>query len=647
MDVALLRRLAGRVLPAVLAALLIIVGCTVDFTGPGGGDGGDLGPPTDTDDVDLPAEATQSFFTAFQIDPVEEDTAGPKFVVAADVDKDGLTDLVSAWNQSQPVQLHLQRRDASGVISFRTVTLGGTSPIAVVAGVEVGQIDDDNGDGTIDDNDWLDVVVLSKASGFRADCPQGCPFGNSQQVSRLEGEIIVLFNPGAPEFIPDGDTWNEMILVNPFVADRWIHDQFPGNETVDFNESKTKPEWSGFTSLVVANIDGVSGDDILVVLNPAQCDSLGQDPPTNTVDLWPNPGSGLARLSEEWGVPVDGLSRGAPVTLTTEAPQAKDLLVMDIDEDGDLDVILTATNAISQNIRWLRNPLVAHQPGGPDGPAEVLAGNRIGLVRNEDYCEGGDESVEDQLCPDGQIDCEVADGMCTGGVCVGGPEDGADCQNNGDCEGDDGCCTPDGWWYRALGWEERPVGQIDTGAGVMALGDVDDDGSDDILIRSATGKIVQWFRRPNELAIQPEFPPDDPVPDRFNFPWQVYTLTEFEELEPEAIAVGDITGDGHNEILVAAGGGVFWYDETEGETVFDPWSPNPIIQDGPVPTADDAAPGTGVGVGTVETSTHINTLLIVDVDGDGKNDVVGTLDRRSRSGLSDDRLVWYRNTRPD
>jgi len=54
-----------------------------------------------------------------------------------------------------------------------------------------------------------------------------------------------------------------------------------------------------------------------------------------------------------------------------------------------------------------------------------------------------------------------------------------------------------------------------------------------------------------------------------------------------------------------------------------------------------------VGVTAVDTSTHINTLLVVDLDGDGKNDVVGTLDRRSGAGLSDDRIVWYRNVRSD
>jgi len=216
--------------------------------------------------------------------------------------------------------------------------------------------------------------------------------------------------------------------------------------------------------------------------------------------------------------------------------------------------------------------------------------------------------------------------------------------------------SSDGWRLFPLGWEdrERPIGQVDTDADIIAVGDLDGDNFDDVLVRSTNGQVVQWFRRPNSLTVQPEFPPNDPVPDRFNFPWPVFTLTEFENQEPEAIAIGDITGDGLNEVMVAVEGSVLWFDGTQG-TVFDPWAPSTIIQDttgeddgtlaGGGPTS--TPPGSGVGVTEVDTSTHVNALLVVDLDADGKNDVVGTLDRRSDSGLSDDRLVWYRNTRSD
>ena len=40
----------------------------------------------------------------------------------------------------------------------------------------------------------------------------------------------------------------------------------------------------------------------------------------------------------------------------------------------------------------------------------------------------------------------------------------------------------------------------------------------------------------------------------------------------------------------------------------------------------------------------MNNLLIVDIDDDGVNDIVATLDRRVNSGLADDAIIWFRNT---
>jgi hypothetical protein len=600
-----------------------------------GGTGGTVVPGTDPGDenVELPAELTRSFFTAFQVDPVAEDTAGPKFVVAGDVDQDGLSDLVSGWNQSQPIQLHLQRRDPTGAISFRTINLGGTTPIAVIAGVELGQI---NGDG------WLDVVVLAKASGLTGFCPTDPP----SKISDLEGQIIVLFNPGDAAFVPDGDRWTEMILVNPYVQDRWIHNQFPGNETVSFEELKTKPERAGFTALAVGNIDGNAGDEIVVALNPGVCKELRQDPPINTVDLWINPGGALAEDSSAWGVPSDiPLSRGVPLAIMADAPEVTDVAIYDVDDDGDLDVVAAYSNSISLNVRWARNPLLS------DGFAAVIDGNSDAVP---DLCSGGAD--DNGPCPNGDADClGIADGICVSNVCVGGATNGEACTSDSDCPGiEDGVCVPGKWRFFASGWELRPIGQVDTAANVITIGDVDTDGFDDVVVRSTIGQIVQWFRRPNSLTLPPEFPPNDPVPDRTNFPWPVYSLTEFSNQEPEAIALGDVTGDGQVELMVAVEGGVFWYDATVGESVYDPWFSNAIIQDNPPDTTDpNAAPpstppgGTGVGVTQVDTSTCINSLLVVDLDGDGKNDIIGTLDRRSGSGLSDDRLVWYRNTKTE
>lgn len=608
-------------------------------TGGSDGGGGDNGSGDDDDSpVDLPSETTRSFFTAFQIDPVEEDTAGPKFVVQGDVDQDGLIDLVSAWNQSQPIQLHLQRRDPAGNIFFRTVTLAGTTPIAVVSGLELGFINED---------EFPDVVVLVKATGVGGYCPKIPPV----QVSVLEGEIVVLFNPGTASQVPDGDNWNEMILENPYVQDRWIHNQFPGAETVEFEELKTKPESSGFTALAVGNVDGNPGDEIVVALNPAECEELGQLPPLNTVDLWINPGPGFAENDINWGVPSDiGLSRGVPISVMVDAPEVKDVALYDVDGDSDLDIVAAYSTSISRNLRWARNPLVE------TGSVTVTDGNSDGGI---DVCvdgaNDGDPCASHADCPG------IPDGSCQNGSCSGGENPGADCTASQDCLGtEDGRCTATSWHFYASGWEQRPVGQIDTGADIITVGDADSDGFSDIVVRSRAGGIIQWFRRPNALTLPPEFPPNDPLPDRHDFPWTVYTITELSEQEPQAIALGDVTGDGQAELIAAVAGGVLWFDATVGSTVYDPWFGNTIIQDNPDAQAGtsqqnqndpDSSPttpgGTGVGVDAVDTSTYINSLLVIDLDGDGKNDVVGTLDRRTGAGLSDDRLVWYRNVRTD
>jgi len=623
-----------KVLAITAVTLAVVLGCNTGQNGGGTADNGGAGPAavdsefsdapaspggtggigvpgTDPGDanVELPTEETQSFFTAFQVDPVEEDTAGPKFVVSGDIDQDGLLDLVSGWNQSQPVQVHLQRRDAAGIISFRTINLGGTTPIAVIAGVELGQI---NGD------EFPDIVVLVKASGLTTFCPTCQGNGEPSELGNMDGQIIVLFNPADPALVPDGDRWTEMALVNSFVSDRNSsgHEHFPGNAHKDIEESKTKPEWSGFTALAVADLDGFPGDEIVVALNPASCETFGQQDPLNTVDLWINPGPALAATPQNWGVNNGiGLSGGVPVTVLSDAPQVKDIALYDVDGDDDLDVVATYTNSLSLNVRWARNPLTEQ------GSAAVASGVN-----------------------DGDVD-----------RCVGGFDDGAPCPNGAaDCLGlagtsDDGCCTPTNWRYFADAWETRPVGQIDTAADILAVGDVDSDDFMDVVVRSTNGRIIQWFRRPNSLTLEPEFPPADPLPDRTDFPWQVYTLTEFADQEPQAIALGDVTGDGQVELLAAVGGGVFWFDATLGRSAYDPWASNTIIRgSSQSDSGEDAGAtpgGTGVGVAQVDASTYVNSLLIVDLDADGKNDVVGTLDRRSGSGLSDDRLVWYRNTK--
>lgn len=470
-----------------------------------------------------------SGFSAVQIDPRSEDSAGPVFVAAGDLDGDSLMDLASAWNESQPVQIHLQRRNANGDIAFMTVPLGGTTPIARVAGLEVADLDDDG---------RLDVVVLIKNTGLVATCDESrddCDVTDNGGVidEAVEGGIAIFYNPGDAT----GTPWDATVLTNSFLAGR------------DEGESL---ELGGYTGLAVGEIDGLDGLDIVVAFNSAE-----GDPQLNSIDLWANPGPGRARNPDVW----------TRAMIYADLPGVGACRILDVDRDGDGDVVCTYPTSASVNVRWLPNPLDLGEPSRVYGP----------------------------------------------------------------------------WGLHA------PVGQISTGADTIEIGDLDGDGIADILARSSTGRVVQWFQAP-------AFPPYDFV----RSPWRVYTLAEFRDREPRALAMGDLTGDGRLEVAISAEGAVAWFSSQQALSVFDQWGEALIIDDNPPGSdADPSAADPSASITDLlqlltdpqqqtqqeSTVTVVNSLLIEDIDGDGLSDIVGTLDRADGSGLTNDALILLRNRR--
>jgi len=495
--------------------------------------GGGALPPPLPEEQDQTGRETRSHFRAIQVDPTLESSAGPKFVLSFDINNDNLTDLITGWNQSQPVQIHLQSRDANGNISFRTVTLGGTGPIATIGDLDMA---DFNGDG------WLDAAVLVKETGAVGICPT--PDGE-EPFEVLDdagmGEIQILFNPGNATAILDGDAWTEV---------RFTASQRPGRRDTDVSDSRTFPEFNGYTGMAVGDFDGISGPDIAVAYNPAQCAFYGDDPaPLNRIVLYPNPGGGGTISGAAW----------TPVVLETNLPKVSDVKAMRIDDDDSLDLVFTYPDSLTSNVAWLRNPLSA------SGSAGVL---------------------------------------------------------------------------NAANWQSRPVGHVDTQANAIAIGDVDGDGFEDVLVRTNIGQAVQWFRHPGAADGQPFFPPSDAVPTRFNFPWQVYTMSEYAIGRPAGLAIGDLTNDGLNDVAVAAGGVVYWYDGSLASSRYARWGQLFVMDDTKESgTTDDPNDPDFVDDGTV-----VYSLTIVDLDGDGANDILATFDRRTLSGLTNDTLLWFRNT---
>jgi hypothetical protein len=169
------------------------------------------------------------------------------------------------------------------------------------------------------------------------------------------------------------------------------------------------------------------------------------------------------------------------------------------------------------------------------------------------------------------------------------------------------------------------VAQVATGADIVRVAEIDGDGNVDVVVRSSAGRVLQWMKGPST-------PTTAPIR---SIPWQVYTITEFADRIPAAIAIGDTNGDGLREVVASADGGLALFDPRSSAGVFNQWSESLIV--------DERSTGTGSALGDVSASTIINSILIVDLDGDGANDIVATFDRNEFSGLTNDALVWFRN----
>ncbi len=277
-------------------------------------------------------------FSAIQIDPASEDSAGPQLVATGDLDGDGLLDVATAWNESKPIQIHFQRR-VGGATTFETITLAGDFPITIVAGLEIADMD---GDGI------NDVVALIKENGVFARCRLSGEILNEQDVPA--GVILIYYGPtecvGAADGVGDCEdaadgTIRREIATNALA---WLEVPLSQSETAGAPPAIPEtPETGGFTSMAIAQIDGLNGPEIVVAWNANDCEGGG-----NRVEYYVNPGQATARQSNAW----------APVTVLSDAPSVKWVDVADLDRDGDFDIVATYPDARGQNLRWLRNPTI-------------------------------------------------------------------------------------------------------------------------------------------------------------------------------------------------------------------------------------------------------------------------------------------------
>lgn len=410
-----------------------------------------------------------------QVDPTGEDTAGFNKVISADLNADGLLDLVTAAYESQPIQIHLQQRSSNGAISFRSLSVAGSGPIVEVSELKVADMDQDGN---------LDIVVCNQFNGFAP----------VDECATRSCSIEILFAPPDPS---DALQWEE---YNLSVNHRCV---LVNTVPVTFSTVGYDGNDRCYASMDVADVNTDGFPDIVAALNG--CDDETRS--TKQVELWINPGDATIRDNETLigstlidtdfdGVPdecaADVVTPWRKVLLQLDIRDIASVRFSDVDLDGDLDVMATRPDSATFDLTWQANPLV------PLGSADI------------EFWEGGD-LVE--LHPIGESDT------------------GLDLLEVGDLDGDgleDVLAITKG--DRLLKWFRRPenpaaqsfpwevynmVQYTALTPNAMDIADLDRNGQLDVVV-AADGHI-RWFTPTVESPFEPwdeQFVIDDPsIPD--------------------------------------------------------------------------------------------------------------------------------------
>jgi hypothetical protein len=220
------------------------------------GPGGPIGPSTGSTSsaTSQPTAIPGPIFTARQIDPLLETTAGARVIIVADMNGDGLNDFVSGSAENEPIQLHL--RTTALDPTYMTITIAGGAPIATMYDLEIADFDQDGNP---------DVAVLVNDTGF-------IPVAGADR----RGAVVMLFAPADPA---SALAWQSVTITDTFLL--------PGDE-------------DGLTDFGVDDIDGINGPDIVVGSNETS---------DHAVYLYRNPGVANSRNGGLWArttVNLDG-----------------------------------------------------------------------------------------------------------------------------------------------------------------------------------------------------------------------------------------------------------------------------------------------------------------------------------------------------
>lgn len=360
---------------------------------------------------------------------------------------------------------------------------------------------------------------------------------------------------------------------------------------------------------------------------------------------------------------------GPQQVITTLAFFASSVFAADLDRDGDLDVLASNESSVGAGLAWYQNL----DGAGDFGPGQAINSpvNGASSVLATDLDGDGDMDVLSASRIDDRIVWnENEDGAgsfgpqqnISGTVNEARSVHAADLDGDGDHDvlfaADTPIGDPIGWFENLDGagnfGPQQGIGDLAHGAWSVVAADLDADGDPDVLSASVVDDKIAWYENLDGV-------------DQFG---RQQVIVASLASSASSVFASDLDGDGDQDVLSASfdDDKIAWYENLDGTGTFGPQQVISILADGanalvaadfdgdgdmdvlsggrgPDPSDDPTIAwyenlnGAGLfGVQRVISSFTSSTVLAVDLDGDGDQDVVS-----GGGGFTDHFVDWYEN----
>jgi len=546
-------------------------------------------------------------------------TVGARCVFSADLDGDGDNDVLTTSYDDDKI-IWFENTDGQGAFGPHRIISTEVNGAEAVYSIDL------DGDG---DNDVLSASYLDHKIAWYENTDGQGTFGPQQ---------IIITNADNPKSVfsadLDGDGDNDVLSAS--LGDVYIawYENTDGQGT--FGPQQIITTYAiGARSVFSTDLDGDGDYDVLSAssyddkitwyentdgqgtFGPQQIITTSADEAQSvfSIDLDGDGDNDVLSASEgddkiAWYENTDGQGTFGPqLVITTSANGAKSVFSADLDGDGDNDVLSASYGDV--NIAWYENT----DGQGTFGPQQIITNIAYGaeFVFCVDLDGDGDKDVLSASSYDNKIAWyENTDGQGTFGpqLIIPASTDGAESVYSIDLDGDgdndvlSASCADDkiAWYENTDGLGAFGAQQVITdnadGAWSVYSADLDGDGDNDVLSASYWDSKIAWYEN---------------MDGQGTFGSQQIISTN--AYDPRSVFSADLDGDGDNDVLSASRNDdkIAWYENTDGLGTF---GSEQIITN----NADGAY-----------------SVYSTDLDGDGDNDVLSASEY-------DDKIAWYENT---